>query len=111
VCLTFGCIATAAFDQTRHSIFASRSTAPQECEAFKIPGFFLEKLFTHCDEVTIIALRPPFTLTKIPGTPFCYTLSRYKGYSTAGNIKSIEVSSDLIGNRIRDLPAFNSASG
>jgi hypothetical protein len=46
-----------------------------------------------------------FTPWKIPGTHFCLRLSRPQGHSAAGRIKSTEKSYDLIGNRIRDLPA------
>jgi hypothetical protein len=49
--------------------------------------------------------RPPFTPRKIPGTHFRQRLSRPQGHSAAGRIRSIEKSSDLIGNRTRDLPA------
>jgi hypothetical protein len=42
---------------------------------------------------------------KIPGTHFCYKLSRR--HSAAGMIRSIEKSNDLIGNQTRDLPAFS----
>jgi hypothetical protein len=49
--------------------------------------------------------RPPFTPRKIPGTHFCYRLSRPQGHSAAGGIRSIEKSNNLIGNRTRDLLA------
>jgi hypothetical protein len=49
-------------------------------------------------------LRPSFSPKKIPGTHFCFKLSRPQGYSAVGRIKSIEKSSDLIGNRTRDFP-------
>jgi len=41
----------------------------------------------------------------IPGTHFCYRLSRPQGHSAAGRIRSMKISSDTIGNRTRDLPA------
>jgi hypothetical protein len=47
----------------------------------------------------------PFTPRKIPGTHFCQNLSRPKGHSADGRIRSIEKSNVLIGNRTRDLPA------
>jgi hypothetical protein len=40
---------------------------------------------------------------KIPGTHFCQRLSRSQDHSSAGMIRSIEKSNDLIGNRTRDL--------
>jgi hypothetical protein len=52
------------------------------------------------------AARPgrPLPPRKVPGTHFCYRLSRSQGHSVAGRIRSIEKSSD-IGIRTRDLPA------
>ena len=41
----------------------------------------------------------------IPGTHFCYKLSRPQGHSAAGRIMSMEISNDTIGDRTRDLPA------
>jgi hypothetical protein len=54
--------------------------------------------------------RPPFTPRKIPGTHFCQRLSRPQGHIAAGRIRSIEKSNYLIGNRIRDLPAYSIVS-
>jgi hypothetical protein len=48
----------------------------------------------------------PLPPRKIPGTHFCQRLSRPKGHSATGRIRSIEKSSDLIGNRTRNLPAI-----
>jgi hypothetical protein len=47
-------------------------------------------------------LHPP---ENIPGTHFCYRLSRPQCHSAAGRIKSMKNSNDTIGNRTRDLPA------
>jgi hypothetical protein len=49
--------------------------------------------------VRLSALRAgrPLTPRKIPGTHFCYRLSRPQGHSAAGRIRSIEKSNDLIG--------------
>jgi len=41
----------------------------------------------------------------IPGTHFCYNLSRPQCHSAAGRIELIKKSNDTIGNRTRDLPA------
>jgi hypothetical protein len=49
--------------------------------------------------------RPPFTPRKIPGTNFCYKLSRPQGHSAAGRTRSIENFNDLIGNRTCNFPA------
>ena len=41
----------------------------------------------------------------IPGTHFCYRLSRPQSHSAAGRIMSTKNSNDTTGNRTRDLPA------
>jgi hypothetical protein len=50
--------------------------------------------------------RPALHPGNIPGTHFCYKLSRPQSHSAAGGIMSIKKSCDAIGNRNRDLPAF-----
>jgi hypothetical protein len=62
--------------------------------------------------VRLSALRAgrPLPPRKIPGTHFCYRMSRLQGHSAAGKIRSIEKSNDLIGNRIHDLPACSLVS-
>jgi hypothetical protein len=47
----------------------------------------------------------PLPPKNIPGTHFCYRLSRPQGHSTAGRIRSIEKKIHLIETRTRDLPA------
>jgi len=49
--------------------------------------------------------RPPLPLGNIPGTQFCWRLSRPQGHSAARRIMSMKKSYDTIGNRTRDLPA------
>jgi len=49
--------------------------------------------------------RPPLPPVNIPGTHFCWRLSRPQGHSAAGRIMSMNHSKDTIGNRTRDLPA------
>ena len=49
--------------------------------------------------------RPPLTPRNIPGTHFCWRLSRPQGCSAAGRIMWMKKSNDTIGNRTRDLPA------
>jgi hypothetical protein len=77
---------------------------PKGSETLRLPHF-LCNLFTDGGEVDSLKCRPPFTARKIPGTHFCLRLSRPHGHSVVGRIKSIEKSSDLIGNKTRDLPA------
>jgi hypothetical protein len=52
--------------------------------------------------------RPPFIRRKISGTHLCQRLNRPKGHNAAGRITSIEKSSDIIVNGIRDLAACSS---
>jgi hypothetical protein len=40
----------------------------------------------------------PFTPRKVPGTHFCWRLSRPQSHSAAGRIRSIENSNNVIGN-------------
>jgi hypothetical protein len=47
--------------------------------------------------------RPPLPPGNIPDTHFCYRLSRPQGNSATGRITSMEKSSDIFGNRTRDL--------
>jgi hypothetical protein len=47
---------------------------------------------------------------KIPGTRFCYRLSRPQGHSAAGRIRWTE-KIHLIGTRSRNLPACSTVSG
>jgi hypothetical protein len=74
---------------------------PYGCETSRL-SYFLENRLTDSGKV-ITAL--PFTPRKIPGTHFCYRLSRLQDHNAAGRIRSIKKSSDLIGNRTRDLQA------
>jgi hypothetical protein len=77
---------------------------PQGCETSRLPHF-LESRLIDGGEVVSLTRRPPFTPRKIPDTHFCSRLSRPQGHNTAGRIRSIEKSNDLIGNGNRDLPA------
>ena len=54
---------------------------------------------------------PPLPPGNIPGTHFCWRLSRPQGHSAAGRIMSMKNSSDIIGNRTRDLPARSAEPG
>jgi hypothetical protein len=70
----------------------------------RIPHFLRNRL-TDAGKVVSLMPQMPFTPRNIPGTHFCYRLSQPQGHSAAGNIRSIEKSDDLTGNRTRDLPA------
>jgi hypothetical protein len=49
--------------------------------------------------------RRPLPQGNIPGTHFCYRLSRPQGHTAAGRIMSLKNSKDNIENRTRDPPA------
>jgi hypothetical protein len=48
--------------------------------------------------------RPPLPSGNIPGTHFCYRLSRTQGHNMTGRIMSMKNSNDITVNRTRDLP-------
>jgi hypothetical protein len=73
------------------------------CETSRLPHF-LDNRLTVGGEVVSLARRSHFTPWKIPGSHFCYRLSRPQGHSAAGSITSTE-KSNHIGNRTRNLPA------
>jgi len=60
----------------------------------------------HIKVIRLSALRTSrlYSPGNIPGTHFCYRLSRFYGHSAAGRM-SIKNSNGTIGNRTRDLPA------
>jgi hypothetical protein len=70
---------------------------PLDCERSRFP-YFLDNRLTDGGEAVNLTRRPPFTPRKVPGTYFCYRLSRPQGHSAARRISSIEKSSELIGN-------------
>jgi hypothetical protein len=51
--------------------------------------------------------RSPLPPGNIPGTHFCYRLSQPQGPSAVERIMSMKTSSDTIGNRTRDFPAYS----
>jgi hypothetical protein len=70
----------------------TRHGGPCVCETSRL---------TYDDKVVSLTSRPPFTHRKIPGTHFCYRLSRPLGHSAAGRIRPIEKRSVLVTARIR----------
>jgi hypothetical protein len=53
----------------------------------------------------------PLLPRNIPGSHFCYRLSRPQGHSAAGKVRLIEKKfNDIIGNGTRDLPACSKVS-
>jgi hypothetical protein len=77
---------------------------PWICETSRLPHFPDNRL-TDGGEVVSLKSRPPFTPRKIPGTHFCYRLSRPQGHRADGRIKSIEKKINHIGTQTRDFPA------
>jgi len=69
-------------------------------------GFQISRQSAHeGDRVVSPTHRPPLPPGNIPGTHFCWRLSRPQGHSAVGRIMSMKNSSDTNGNRTRDLPA------
>jgi hypothetical protein len=85
-------------------VFVAGRGGPQRCETSRLPHFLYNRL-TNGGEAGSLMRRPPFNPRKIPGTQFCYRLSRLQCHSAAGRIRSIEKSSNLMRNRTHDLPA------
>jgi hypothetical protein len=78
-----------------------------QCWVTSLFSHFLDNRFIDGGEVVSLKCRPPFTSREIPANHFCFRLSRLQGHSTAGRIRSIEKSNNLIGNRTRDLLVGN----
>jgi hypothetical protein len=87
------------------AIFVMGRGGPYGCETLGLPHFLDDQL-TDGGEVVSPTRLLPFTPRKIPGTHFSSRLSRMKGHSEAGRIRSIEKSNDLTGNRTHDLLAY-----
>ena len=77
---------------------------PWGFQEVKAPRFIDNR---HMQVVGMSALRTGrlYLPGNIPGTHFCYRLSRPQGHRAAGTIKSMTNSNDTIGKRISDLPA------
>jgi hypothetical protein len=59
---------------------------PYGCEMLRLPHF-LDNRLTDDGEVVSLTRRPTFTTRNIPGTYFCYRLSRPQDHSAAGRIR------------------------
>jgi hypothetical protein len=88
----------------RDNSFSTGREDPWGCETSRLPHF-LDNRLTGSGEVVSPTPQLLFTPRKIPGTHFCYRLSRPQSHSAPGRIKSTEKSNYLVGNRSRDLPA------
>jgi hypothetical protein len=60
-------------------------------------------------KVVSLRHRPFFPLGNIPGTHFCYRLSRPQCHSATGRILSMKNSNDTIWNRTSDFPIRSAA--
>jgi hypothetical protein len=86
------------------SISVTGRGVPLGCEKSRLPHI-LDNRLTDGGKVVTLTSRPLFTPKKIPGTHFCYRLSRPQDHGAAGRIRSIKKSNNLIGNWSCDLPA------
>ena len=79
-------------------------TGPEGSRRLRLPDF---KIIWHVKVVRLPSLRIDrlYPSGNIPGTHFCYRLSRTLGHSAAGRIMSMKNANHTIGNRTLDLPA------
>jgi hypothetical protein len=65
---------------------------PQGCETSRL-AHFLDSWLTDGGEVGSFTCQPPFIPRKIPGTHFCYGLSRPQGHVRLEGLGGCEISS------------------
>jgi hypothetical protein len=83
-------------------------SGPEVSRRLRLPEF----LHSRHMEVVRSALRTArlYPQVNIPGTHFCYRLSRPQCHSAAGRIMSMKNCNDTIGNRTYDLPVCSAVS-
>ena len=87
-------------------IVLERPWGLQEFEALR----FLGNRHTKIKKLSVLGTGRLYSAWNIPGTHFCWRLSRHQGYSAAGKIMSMKYCNDPIGNRTRDLTACSAVS-
>jgi hypothetical protein len=97
-------ISITLFEVNGKAIHITSRAGPWGCETSRVPHFLGSRL-TDGGEVVSLTRRPPFTPRNIPRSHFCQRLSRPQGHNAGGMIRSIEKSTEFLGNRTHDLPA------
>jgi hypothetical protein len=83
------------------AVLLQARSGPEGSRKLRFPDFMTTAQFGG--KVSLMH-RPPLPPGNIPGTHFCYRLSRPQGHSATGRIMSLKNSNDTIGNRTPDLP-------
>jgi len=91
----------------RHAVHLGRHRTTTNSKAPWVPGVWgslISRQLAHEGGMVVSPThRPPLPPGNIPGTNFYWRLSQPQGHSAAGRITSMKNSSDIIGNRTRDL--------
>jgi len=80
-------------------------------QTLRVPGRWASQISRHSahegGNFVNPTRRPHLTPGNISTTHFCQRMSQSQGHSAVGRIMSMKSSSDTIGNRTRDLPAWS----
>jgi hypothetical protein len=91
-------------EQTHDTMPATGHGGPYGSETSMFPHF-LNNRRTDDGEISIARRPAVLYLRKIPSRHFCDFLSRTQAHNAAGRSRSVEKSSDLMGNVTHDIPA------